>query len=353
MKRLLLVIAALLAACCIASAQGALLKKLGQKAMGAAEKKLGQKVEQTVSKKVGEALGVEEKDAQAAQAANALGVYNTGSSSSGASSYAESLLDAGSGSGYFAPEIEKSSYSFKTYSQAMSARPAWATEAEISGKEGLESYLARLADYEKAVNELCSAYMAQQNALSEQSMQGVGTDARCDTIAVRLSEIYEKQFEGALSQLTTGVSSLQSLMLGGKAAIDENTLAGALFKLRKQIAAAWPRSQECHQVNVLEQQSQSKESRSRQNEIIDSWNKQQLQRWLSTIKRFDEKNGGTALRIAELDAELESMGAATRKTSSWASAKSMAATLNGLVINYTSMPHLLFDCPLVRHAWED
>jgi hypothetical protein len=47
------------------------------------------------------------------------------------------------------------------------------------------------------------------------------------------------------------------------------------------------------------------------------------------------------------------MGAATRKTSSWASAKSMAATLNGLVINYTSMPHLLFDCPLVRHAWED
>ena len=352
MKKLLLVIAALLAACCVASAQGALLKKLGQKAMGAAEKKLGQKVEQTVSKKVGEALGVEEKEAQAAQAASALGVY-TGTGNPSGSTYAESLLDAGSGSGYFAPEIEKSSYSFKTYSQAMSARPTWATEAEISGKEGLESYLARLADYEKAVNELCSAYMAQQNALSEQSMKGVGTDARCDTIAVRLSEIYEKQFEGALSQLTTGVSSLQSLMLGGKAAIDENTLAGALFKLKKQIAAAWPRSQECHQVNVLEQQSQSKESRSRQNEIIDSWNKQQLQRWLSTIKRFDEKNGATALRIAELDAELESMGAATRKTSSWASAKSMAATLNGLVINYTSMPHLLFDCPLVRHAWED
>ena len=352
MKRICLIIAAMFVVCGVASAQGALLKKLGQKAMGAAEKKLGQKVEQTVSKKVGEALGVEEKEAQAAQAASALGVY-TGTGNPSGSTYAESLLDAGSGSGYFAPEIEKSSYSFKTYSQAMSARPAWATESEISGKEGLESYLARLADYEKAVNELCSAYMAQQNALSEQSMKGVGTDARCDTIAVRLSEIYEKQFEGALSQLTTGVSSLQSLMLGGKAAIDENTLAGALFKLKKQIAAAWPRSQECHQVNVLEQQSQSKESRSRQNEIIDSWNKQQLQRWLSTIKRFDEKNGATALRIAELDAELESMGAATRKTSSWASAKSMAATLNGLVINYTSMPHLLFDCPLVRHAWED
>lgn len=348
MKRLLLVIAALLAACCVASAQGALLKKLGQKAVGAAEKKLGQKVEQTVSKKVGEALGVEETAVPTAVSASYDSVSPTGSSS-----YAESLLDAGSGSGYFAPEIEKSTYSFKTYSQAMSARPAWATEAEISGKEGLESYLARLADYEKAVNELCSAYMAQQNALSEQSMQGVGTDARCDTIAVKLSEIYEKQFEGALSQLTTGVSSLQSLMLGGKAAIDENTLAGALFKLKKQIAAAWPRSQECHQVNVLEQKSQSKESRSRQNEIIDAWNKQQLQRWLSTVKRFDEKNGATALRIAELDAELEAMGAATRKTSSWASAKSMAATLNGLVINYTSMPHLIFDCPLVRHVWED
>lgn len=353
MRKFVLFVLTLSLAYATASAQGALLRKLGEKAVGAAEKKLGQKVEQTVSKKVGEALGVEEKEAQAAQAASALGVYGTAGSSSGSSAYAENLLDAGSGSGYFAPEIENSSYSFKTYSQAVSARPAWATDAELSDKAGLEAYLARLADYEKAVNDMCGAYMAQQNALSEQSMQGTGTDARCDTIAVRLSEIYEKQFEGALSQLTTGVSSLQSLMLGGKAAIDENTLAGALFKLKKQIAAAWPRSQECHQVNVLEQQSQSKESRSRQNEIIDAWNKQQLQRWLSTVKRFDEKNGATALRIAELDAELEAMGAATRKTSSWASAKSMAATLNGLVINYTSMPHLIFDCPLVRHVWED
>ena len=184
-------------------------------------------------------------------------------------------------------------------------------------------------------------------------MQGKGTDARCDTIAVRLSEIYEKQFEGALSQMTSGISSLQSVLLGGKAAVDETTLSGALWKLRKQIVAAWPRSQECHEVNVLEQKSQGKESRARQNEIIDRWNKQQLQRWLSTVKRFDEKEGAAALRVAELDAELESMGAATKKTSSWASAKSMAATLNGLIINYAAMPHLIYDCPLVRHAWED
>ena len=352
MKKIVLIIAALFAVCSVASAQGALLKKLGEKAVGAAEKKLGQKVEQTVSKKVGDALGVEEKEAQAAQAAGALGI-STGGTSSGASSYAESMLDTNSGSGYFTPDIEKSSYSFKTYSQAMNARPAWATDVELSGKEGLESYIAKLADYEKAVNELCSAYMAQQNALSEQSMQGTGTDARCDTISVRLSEIYEKQFEGALSQMTAGISSLQSLFLGGKAAVDETTLAGALLNLKKQIVASWPRSQECHQVNVLEQKSQGRESRRQQNEIIDRWNKQQLQRWLATIRRFDEKEGAAALRLAELDAELESMGAATRKTSSWASAKSMAATLNGLVISYAAMPHLLYDCPLVRHAWED
>lgn len=352
MKKIVLIISALLTVCSAASAQGALLKKLGEKAVGAAEKKIGQKVEQTVSKKVGEALGVEEKEAQAAQAAEALGIYNTGASS-GSSSYAENLLDANSGSGYYAPDIEKSSFSFKTYAQAIDARPAWATDAELSDKAGLESYIAKLGDYEKAVNELCSAYMAQQNALSEQSMQGSGTNARCDTIAVRLNEIYEQQFEGALSQMTAGVSSLQSLLLGGKAAVDENTLAGAMWKLKKQIAAAWPRSQECHQVNVLEQKSQSKESRTRQNEIIDSWNKQQLQRWLSTIKRFDEKDSATAIRIAELDAELEAMSASVKKTSSWAGAKSMAATLNGLIINYASMPHLLYDCPLVRHVWED
>ena len=49
----------------------------------------------------------------------------------------------------------------------------------------------------------------------------------------------------------------------------------------------------------------------------------------------------------------KAVGAAVKKTSSWASAKSMAATLNGLIISYTAMPHLLYDCPLVRHAWED
>ncbi len=64
MRKYVLFVLALLLACTAASAQGALLRKLGQKAVGAAEKKLGQKVEQTVSKKVGEALGVEEKDAQ-------------------------------------------------------------------------------------------------------------------------------------------------------------------------------------------------------------------------------------------------------------------------------------------------
>jgi len=47
------------------------------------------------------------------------------------------------------------------------------------------------------------------------------------------------------------------------------------------------------------------------------------------------------------------MSAATKKTSSWASAKSMAATLNGLILNYTSMPHMIFDCPLVSKVWED
>lgn len=337
MKKYLILTSVLLLACTAASAQGSLLKKLGEKAVGAAEKKLGQKVEQAVSKKVGDALGIDERAA----------------ASGTASAYAENLLDANSGSGYFAPDIEKSSYSFKTYSEAISARPAWAADKDLADKSGLESYLSKLADYEKAVNDLCVTYMAQQNALSDQSIQGIGTDARCDTIAVRLSEIYEKRFEGALSQLTTGVSSLQSLMMGGKAAIDENTLEGALLKLKKQIVASWPRSQECHQVNALESKSQGKESRRQQNEIIDSWNRQQLQRWLSTVKRFDEKNGADALYIARIDAELESMGAAAKKTSSWASAKSMAATLNGLVISYASMPHLLFDCPLVRHAWED
>ena len=317
-------------------AQGSLLKKLGDKAIGAAEKKLGQKVEQSVSRKVGDVLGVSGSE-----------------SATTASGYAENLLDSNSNSGIFAPDIENSTYTFTTYAGAMSARPDWATDEQMSDRKGLESYMAALADYEKAVNDMCSAYMAQQNALSEQSVQGTGSDARCDSIAVRLSEIYEKQLEGAVAQMTAGVSSLQSLMLGGKAAVDENTLAGALWKLKKQIVASWPKSQECHQVNMLEQKSQGRESRRQQNEIIDRWNKQQLQRWLATVKRFDGKENETAILVAQLDSELESMSAATKKTSSWAGAKSMAATLNGLILNYTSMPHMIFDCPLVSKVWED
>ncbi len=93
MKKTLIIAAMLCLASVAASAQGALLKKLGDKAAGAVEKKVGQKVEQTVSNKVGQILGVEDTP---------TATTNTGKGSETVSGYAESLLDSDSGSGIYA-----------------------------------------------------------------------------------------------------------------------------------------------------------------------------------------------------------------------------------------------------------
>ena len=340
-------------ACTGASAQGALLKKMGDKAKSAAEKKLGQKVEQTVGDKVGNILGVKDTPAQTAPAAGSSTYYDgSGYSSSSSSGYAENLMDTNGGV-VFVSDVTKSSHSFSTYAEALKARPDWPSDSDLTDLKSLESYLRKLEDYSLAVSAMCGTYMSQQASYSEQNANGSGYDERCNAISNELADIYSNQLQNAVSQMTVSITSVQSLILGGKSAVDDSTLGGALFKLQNQIKGAWPNSQECHMVNQLESKSSDKSSRQKQNEIIDRWNKQQLQRWLATLRRFDESNKVLTMKVVELDNELEGMSASVKKTSSWSMAKSQSAALNGLISNYANMPKMLFDCPMVRHAWLD
>lgn len=353
MKKLLIAISILALASVSASAQGALLKKLGQNAIGAAEKKVEKKVEKTVGDKVGSILGVDVTAPNAAEAsAQSTATNHATSTGIYASNYAESLFDGSSDSGIYAPGVEKSSLSFRNYREALAARPAWPSLGDLSSRAALTDYAAAYEDYMVAVRTLCDACMARQTALSEQSM-GSGSDNRCDEISQELSDIYQKELEGAFSQLTSGISSVQSVLLGGRTAADENTLAGALSKQRDRSVRAWKASEECRKVNMLEAKSSGAESRKAQNAVIDSWNATQLSQWVAILQRFDSRDSAAALRVAELDAELNSMGSGVRSTSSWAGAKAMAATLNGLILSYAGMPVRVLDCPLVRNVWED
>ena len=126
-------------------------------------------------------------------------------------------------------------------------------------------------------------------------------------------------------------------------------MTGALFNLSKRIAASWAKSEECRAVNQLERE-QGLKGRAKQNEIIDKWNSKQLDIWVAKIARFADAEYADAQKVAELDAELEAMSAADKKTSNWASAKIQAVNLASLIINTMSIPTKVFECPLVSHA---
>lgn len=189
--------------------------------------------------------------------------------------------------------------------------------------------------------------------LDEQSYGYGSTDECCNAISEELSGIYNRKLEEASNEVYSNITAAPSLLLGNKSAVNTSTLGGALFSLGNQIVGSWPSSQECRKVNSIEAGNPQKAGKQEQNKIINNWNAEQLRKWVSTLRSFDDKDAATALRIAELDAELESMSDAVKKTSSWAMAKSQVITLNGIIIDFAQMPKRILDCPLVTNVWED
>ena len=71
---------------------------------------------------------------------------------------------------------------------------------------------------------------------------------------------------------------------------------------------------------------------------------------MAKIARFIDAEYADAVKVAELDAELEAMSAADKKTANWATAKVQAVNLANMIVTTMSIPARVFDCPLVSHA---
>lgn len=210
---------------------------------------------------------------------------------------------------------------------------------------------------EEQVQDVVAGYVAKKYGMSKaqakemmaNSKADEGSQNRMDQIAGELAGIYEGRALSAVNNMSNAMTSLGSALLGGKSAVDETSLSGALFTLSKRIASSWAKSDECKAVNKLERE-QGFKSREKQNEIIDKWNSKQLDIWVAKIAKFVDAEYADALKVAELDAELEAMSAADKKTANWATAKVQAVNLANLIITTMSIPARVFDCPLVSHA---
>lgn len=414
MKRFAVILLALVIACGTASAQG-LLKNIGGSVINKVEKKVENKAGQKVDKALGRIFG-EDPQQNASQAAQTTNVADDYSSySSATSSYGSSLMDADYHKDYY-PVSVNPSYKFANYKEALKARLDLPKPGTLTDEKALEAYAAKVAEIKQATEDICIKYTQQQTALNTQAINGPyaggskskaavnvsaeevmqaikakGLDPataseaqmqdavaeyvakkmgvskaqalemmskddapqnRMDQIAAELAGIYEGRTLAALNNTSNALTSLGTALLSGKTTVDETTLTGALFNLSKRIAASWAKSDECKAVNQLERE-QGFKSRAKQNEIIDRWNSKQLDIWVAKIARFADAEYADAQKVAELDAELEAMSAADKKTANWASAKIQAVNLASLIISSMSIPTKVFECPLVSHANTD
>jgi antitoxin component of RelBE/YafQ-DinJ toxin-antitoxin module len=217
---------------------------------------------------------------------------------------------------------------------------------------GLNPATASEAQVQDVVADHVAKKMGITKAQAVEMMSKASADEkgnRMKQIETELAGIYEAKVMNALNSTQTALSNLGASLLGGKTSVDETTLSGALFTLRQRIVSSWAKSDEAKAINKLERE-QGIKGRAKQNEIIDKWNSRQLDTWVAKIAKFDEAESADALKVAALDAELEAMSAADKKTSDWAAAKLQAVMLNGLVISAMESPSKVFDCPLVSHV---
>ena len=221
--------------------------------------------------------------------------------------------------------------------QDAGVNPATASEEQV--QDVVAEYVAKKYGMSKA-----QAKEMMANSKADEAPQN-----RMDQIASELAGIYEGRALSAVNTMSNAMTSLGSALLGGKTAVDETSLSGALFSLSKRIASSWAKSDECKMVNKLERE-QGFKSREKQNEIIDKWNSKQLDIWVAKIARFIDAEYADAVKVAELDAELEAMSAADKKTANWATAKVQAVNLANMIVTTMSIPARVFDCPLVSHA---
>ena len=353
MKRIILSIAALAMVCWAADAQS-VLKNLGQKALNkvenSAQKKVDKKVDQTVDKAVDKALeGIfGKKQEQPKQQEPTATAYD----SEPAYTFAGGLMYEDVNIDNFADAPEKTTLPINSYADLVKYRPAWPTSADIANRAAFEKYAEKVQDYSRAAAELLTAGM------TVKALMALGDDgtvdknvhsAKAQTIAEELVKISEDR--GAKVQAQN-----QSLANGPRAALkgqnvsNTSTIGGAMAGLKQQIVADWNKSAECKKVNTLEESGKIKALRVKeQSTVIDAWNKAQLEKWVAALQNWENENCASVARVIELEAQLDALPDAEKKSAEYKIAKNHANGLNTMLLQWAMIPSEIFACPYVEY----
>lgn len=353
MKRIILSIAALAMVCWAADAQS-VLKNLGQKALNkvenSAQKKVDKKVDQTVDKAVDKALeGIFGKNKEQPQQQEPTA---TAYDSEPAYTFAGSLMYEDVNIDNFADAPEKATLPINSYADLVKYRPQWPAPADLANRAAFEKYAEKVQDYSRAAAELLTAGMTMK------ALMALGDDgtvdknvhsAKAQAISEELVKIAEERNGKAQAQNQSLADGLRAA-LRGQEVTNTSTIGGAMSGLKKQIVADWNKSAEFKKVNSLEESGKAKLIRVKdQNAIIDSWNKAQLEKWVAALQKWEKENCASVARLIELEAQLEALPEAEKKSAEYKIAKGHANGMSAMIMQWVMIPSEIFACPYVEY----
>ena len=353
MKRIILSIAALAMVCWAADAQS-VLKNLGQKALNkvenSAQKKVDKKVDQTVDKAVDKALegifGKKQEQPQEQQPTAASYDNEPAYTFGGALIYQDNSIDN------YADAPEKSTLQVYSCSDLVKYRPAWPSAADLANRAAFEKYAEKVQDYSLAAAELLTANMtmkALMNLGQDNTIDKNAHSAKASAIDEELVKIMDERNDKVQARNQSMADGLRAALRGQNVS-SPGTIKGAMEGLKSQIVADWHKSAECKKVNAIEEGGKAKLVRVKeQSAVIDGWNKAQLEKWIAALKKWEDDNCAKVARVIELDAQLEALPEAEKKSAEYKIAKNHANGLNTMILQWAMIPSEIFTCPYVEY----
>ena len=353
MKRIILSVAALAMVCWAADAQS-VLKNLGQKALNkvenSAQKKVDKKVDQTVDKAVDKALDnlFGKKQETPKQQEPTATAYD----SEPAYTFAGGLMYEDVNIDNFADAPAETTLPVSSYADLVKYRPAWPTSADLASRAAFEKYAEKVQDYSRAAAELLTAGMTMK------ALMALGDDGTVDknvhsskalAISDELVKIAEERNGKVQAQNQSLANGLRAALKGQNVS-NTSTIGGAMASLKQQIVADWNKSAECKKVNSLEESGKAKLVRVKdQSAVIDAWNKAQLEKWVAALQNWENENCSKVARVIELEAQLDALPEAEKKSAEYKIAKNHANGLNSMILQWAMIPSEVFTCPYVEY----
>ena len=354
MKRVILSIAAMVFVCTGAAAQGNLLKGLGQKAINKAtntvEKNVEKKVDNAIDKQVDKALeGIfgKKQEPVAKQEATA-----TAFDEEPAYTFAGALIYEDNNIDNYADAPEQPTLQVYGYTDLVKYRPAWPTGADLANRAAFEKYAEKVQDYSLAAAQLLTANMtmkALMNLGQDNTVDQNARSAKASAIDEELVKIIDERSGKVQAQNQSMADGLRAALRGQNVS-NPGTIAGSMAELKSQIVAEWHKSAECKKVNAIEESGKSKAVRVKeQSAIIDNWNKAQLEKWVAALKEWEDQNCAKVARVIELEAQLDALPEAEKKSAEYKIAKNHVNGLNTMLLQWAMIPSEIFTCPYVEY----